>query len=229
MTTDQPPVQDERFKAEMPQIPGVSPGGKRPGGLPAPVKVIGGLVAVILAVVVIGALVSRSRKNAAPAVDPLPQVELAPPDLGNPPAIPPANRGIANTQDMGKVWSSAQFDFRDPLTGERIPSLLLRLPSGSVAQPGGYWALSLKAPYGNCQLELVSDLGKLKTDYGFRAPKHPMVGNPCSRTVFDPLKMSNLPGNIWVRGAIVQGSDLRPPLGIEIKIEGKDIFAVRME
>jgi len=27
----------------------------------------------------------------------------------------------------------------------------------------------------------------------------------------------------------VQGSDLRPPLGIEVKIEGKDIFAVRME
>ena len=56
-----------------------------------------------------------------------------------------------------------------------------------------------------------------------------MVGNPCSHSVFDPTKMTNLPGNVWVRGAIVQGSDLRPPLGIEVKIEGKDIFAVRME
>jgi hypothetical protein len=32
-----------------------------------------------------------------------------------------------------------------------------------------------------------------------------------------------------VRGAIVQGSDLRPPLGIELKVQGKNIQAVRME
>ena len=56
-----------------------------------------------------------------------------------------------------------------------------------------------------------------------------MVGNPCSRTVFDPLKMSNLPGNVFVRGGIVQGSDLRPPLGIELKVQGKNILAVRTE
>jgi hypothetical protein len=41
--------------------------------------------------------------------------------------------------------------------------------------------------------------------------------------------MTMLPGNIWVRGAIVQGSDVRPPLGIEIKIQGKNILAVRRE
>jgi hypothetical protein len=227
--TDQPPVQDERFKAEMPQIPGVGPGAKQ-SGIPAPVKVIGGLVAVILVVVVVGSLVSRSRRSAAPPADPLPQVEAPSPDLGNPPLQnPPASRGIASIDQMAKVWSSTQFDYKDPLSGERTPALLLRLPTGSAGQPAGYWALSLKAPYGNCQLELVSDLDKLKTDYGYRAARHPMVGNPCSRTVFDPLKMTNLPGNIWVRGAIVQGSDLRPPLGIEIKIEEKDIFAVRKE
>jgi hypothetical protein len=57
-----------------------------------------------------------------------------------------------------------------------------------------------------------------------------MVGNPCSRTVFDPLKTANLPGaSVWVRGSIVQGSDLRPPLGIEIKVDGKKILAVRTE
>jgi len=105
----------------------------------------------------------------------------------------------------------------------------LRLPGGSATQPSGYWALSLKAPFGNCQLEYVSDLEKLKSDYGYRAAKHPMVGNPCSRSVFDPLKMASIAGNVWVRGAMVQGSDLRPPLGIEVKIEGKDIFAVRKE
>jgi len=75
----------------------------------------------------------------------------------------------------------------------------------------------------------MTDLEKLKSDYGFRSAKHPMVGNPCSRTVFDPLKMSNLAGNVFVRGGIVQGSDLRPPLGIEIKVQGKNILAVRTE
>jgi hypothetical protein len=72
-------------------------------------------------------------------------------------------------------------------------------------------------------------LAKLKSEYGFKSTNHPMVGNPCSRTVFDPLKMTNLPGGVWVRGAIVQGSDLRPPLGVEIKIQGKNILAVRAE
>jgi hypothetical protein len=32
-----------------------------------------------------------------------------------------------------------------------------------------------------------------------------------------------------VRGSLVQGSDVRPPLGIELKIQGKSILAVRME
>ena len=226
---DQPPASEERFKAEMPQIPGVQPGGKRSsGGSRAPLMVIAGLVIVVFAAVAIGRMVSRSHRSAAPA-DP-PQVEVSEPDLGNPPPqVPPPNRGIATVGELSKAWSSVQFDYRDPLSGEKFPALLLRLPVGSASHPAGYWAMNLKAPYNSCQLEYVSDLQKLRTDYGYGAAKHPMVGNPCSRTLFDPLKMTNLPGNIWVRGAIAQGSDLRPPLGIEIKIEGKDIFAVRME
>jgi len=227
---DRPPVQDERFRAEVPEIPGVDPGRKPPGGLPAPVMVIAGLLIVVLAVVVIGRIVSRAHRSASPAADPLPQVDVAEPDLGNPPPqAPPQNSSVATVNELAKAWSFVQFDYRDPLTGEKVPALLVRLPVGSAMQPTGYWAMNLKAPYNNCELEYVNDLQKLQADYGYRAAKHPMVGNPCSRTLFDPLKMTNLPGNIWVRGAIAQGSDLRPPLGIEIKIEGKDIFAVRME
>ena len=107
--------------------------------------------------------------------------------------------------------------------------MLVRLPAASASQASGYWAFAKNSPYGNCQLEYITDLNKLKIDYGFRAAKHPMVGNPCSRTLFDPLKLTNLPGSVWVRGAIAQGSDLRPPLGIEIKVEGKKILAVRTE
>lgn len=238
--TDQPPapdarvkpdslVKEERFKTEMPAIPGVGTGAPKQPGVPAPVKVVGGLVGVVLAIMVLGLIVSKSRKS-APAVDPLPQVEVPAPDLGNPPPqVPPPMRGIATVDGMSKPWSATEFEFRGPLSAERTPALLLRLPGGSPSQPSGYWAISLKAPYGNCQLELVSDLEKLKTDYGYRAARHPMIGNPCSRSVFDPLKTGNIAGNVWVRGAIVQGSDLRPPLAIEVKIEGKDIFAVRME
>src|SRR5215470_4574799 len=227
--SDQPTAQDEKFKSEMPQIPGVG-SNKRATGIPAPMLVIGGLVVVVLAVVVIGGMVSRSHRNAAPAADSSVQIEVPAPDLGNPPPqAPPVNAGIAKVDQMAKPWSFAQFDFQDPLSRERIAALLIRLPSGSATQPGGYWAMNLKAPYNDCQLEFVNDVSKLRTDYGYRAAKHPMVGNPCSRTVFDPTKLMSLPGNVWVRGAIVQGSDLRPPLGIQLKIEGKDIFAVRME
>jgi hypothetical protein len=106
---------------------------------------------------------------------------------------------------------------------------LIRLPTGSASQSVSYWAFSLNAPFGNCRLEYVTDLAKLKTDYGFGAATHPMVGNPCGRTVYDPLKMMNIPGGVWVRGAIVQGSDLRPPLGIEVEVRDKQILAARME
>lgn len=56
-----------------------------------------------------------------------------------------------------------------------------------------------------------------------------MVVNPCSRAVYDPLQHKELPGNILVRGAVVQGSDLRPPYGIELKVGGNQIRAVAME
>jgi hypothetical protein len=147
-----------------------------------------------------------------------------------PPHATDAEPGIADAAEMAKPWSSKEFFIRNRLSGENVAGLLIRLPAGSPSQASGYWAFSQDAPYGNCKLEYLTDLEKLKNDYGFRAAKHPMVGNPCSRTVFDPLKTTNLPGSgAWVRGSIVQGSDLRPPLGIELKVEGKKILAVRTE
>jgi hypothetical protein len=87
----------------------------------------------------------------------------------------------------------------------------------------------MKAAYGNCQLEYVQDIARLREEYGFRGASHPMIGNPCSRTVYDPLKYGSIGGNVLARGAVMQGSDLRPPLGIEVKVQGKDILAVQME
>jgi hypothetical protein len=130
---------------------------------------------------------------------------------------------------MSKPWTSKSFFFVNHLTGENVPAILIRLSSGSASQVNGYWALETNVPFGNCKLEYITDLDRLINDYDFRAPKHPMVGNPCSRSVFDPLKMTEIPGNFWVRGSLVQGSDVRPPLGIELKIQGKGILAIRME
>jgi len=129
----------------------------------------------------------------------------------------------------GQAVELKEFYVRNRLSGENIPAVLVRLPAGSPSQASGYWAFARNSPYGNGQLEYITDLGRLKSEYGFNGAKHPMVGNPCSRTVFDPLRMATLPGNFLVRGAIAQGSDLRPPLAVELKIQGKDILAVRTE
>ncbi len=228
--TGQPP--SDRFKSEMPQIPGVSGSRSSAASNPA-VKLVIGLLAVLL-VVFLGARFALRPKHAAPPpAEQQPQIEVPSP-APDPSTLLPhatdAEPGIADVAEMAKPWSSKEFYIRNRLTGENIPALLIRLPAASPSQSSGYWAFAQKSPYGNCQLEYLTDLNRLKTDYGFRAPKHPMVGNPCSRTVFDPLKTTNLPGTgAWVRGSIVQGSDLRPPLGIEIKIEGKKILAVRTE
>lgn len=169
--------------------------------------------------------------EATPVAAP-PQIEVPTPPPDPSAAIPhstEANPGVASVAEMAKPWTSKDFFFRNRLTGENIPALLVRLPVGTAAQSASYWALEMSSPFGNCQFEYVTDLEKLRKDYGYAEAKHPMVGNPCSRSVFDPLKLTNLPGNVWVRGAIVQGSDLRPPLGIEVEIKGKEISAIRAE
>lgn len=226
---EQPP--SDRFKADMPQIPGVSSPGTPPASRDSSLKLGIGLLAVLL-VVFLGARWALHPRQGETSVADQPQIEVPTP-APDPTTLMPhatqASPGIANIEEMAKPWSSRQFFIRNELSGENIPAMLIRLPTGSASQAGGYWAFSVSSPYGDCRLEYVTDLAKLKTDYGFSAAKHPMVGNPCSRTVFDPLKMTNLPGDFFVRGGIVQGSDLRPPLGVEIRVRGKDILAIRTE
>ena len=176
---------------------------------------------------------SRPKPVERPVADQAPQIEVPPPPPDPNAALPHATEsdpGIASITDLAKPWASADFFIRNKLTGENIPATIVRLPGGSATSPSGYWAFSRKAPYGNCQLEYISDLDKLRTDYDYKRANHPLVGNPCSRTLYDPLKTTSLPpDNIWIRGAIVQGSDIRPPLGVEIKIQGKQILAIRSE
>lgn len=229
--SDQPTqISNERFKAEMPRIPGVSNPSPRQGGAGGPWLVMAGLLAVVVAVFLGGRLLSKPRHTDPPSA-PAPQIEVPPPSADLTPVVPTATEQdpvIATVSEL-KPWAAKPFTFHNRTTGEYVAALIVRLPGGSPAQASGYWSFAMKAAYGNCQIEYIDDLQKVKNDYGYRQAKHPMVGNPCSRTLYDPLKYAPLPGEVLARGAVVQGSDLRPPLGIEIKVRGKNILATRIE
>jgi hypothetical protein len=197
------------------------------------------MLPLVIGLVVIGIILlfavrwlSRNKVIEPARAEQAPQLEIPPPPPDPASLLPHATESdpvIATVADLSKPWASADFFVRNRLTGENVPATIVRLPSGSPVLPTGYWAFSRKAPYGSCQLEYIADLKRLREDYGFSRANHPLVGNPCSRTLYDPLKTSNLPGNVWMRGGIVQGSDIRPPLGVEIKIQSKQILAMRSE
>jgi hypothetical protein len=228
----EPQPEKQRFKAEMPQIPGVIPGGSRKPGGPSRMPLIVGLAGVVLVFLLGLRLISRPKPVETPVAAAPPQIEVPAPAIDPTASLPHATATepeIATIGEMNKPWASKNFFFVNHLTGENVPAILVRLSSGSPGQADGYWAFEVNAPFGNCKLEYITDLDRLKSDYDFQGARHPMVGNPCSRSVFDPLKMTEIPGNFWVRGMIVQGSDVRPPLGVELKIQSKSILALRME
>lgn len=128
---------------------------------------------------------------------------------------------IATTEDLAKTWSSREFDFRNAGMGETVPAIVVHLP-GNV-----YWAFSLREPYGNCKLEYMTDFQRLQTEYNFTSD-YPVVADPCNRAIFDLTKYGPGPNGL-VRGQIVQGEGIRPPIAIEVRVKGKDIIAVRSE
>lgn len=216
----------------MPQIPGVGPGQKRASRNPMLPLIIGLVVAGVVLLLAIRWF-SRSKPTEQAQGEQAPQIEVPPPPPDPNAALPhatEANPVISTISDLAKPWASQDFFIRNRLTGENIPATIVRLPNSSPAAPSGYWAFSRKAPFGSCELEYITDMNKLRNEYDFQHPTHPLVGNPCTHTLYDPLKTTSvLPDNIWIRGAIVQGSDIRPPLGVEIEIHGKEILAIRSE
>lgn len=223
-----------RFRPEMPQIPGVTQGTPQaqarrgPGGTNLqPLLQIGGIVAIV---VVLGGMifwwaVSRPHgvaKTASPDVDTAEQSTPPPPSTDS---IAPAQAGptvAAKVEELSKPWSAKKFTYTDPLTHEKTPALVIRIPGGEL------WAFSLQGPMGRCELEFVTDLGSIASRFGYRAT-HPMVVNPCDKTVYDPLKVGALGGNTWTRGEIVQGSALRPPISIDVRVSGRSIVADNIE
>jgi hypothetical protein len=158
-----------------------------------------------------------------PTVQPTPTAPPAAAEAPKPAANLPIGPGpIATTEELTKAWAGKRFLFRDPLTSEPVPAMIVRLPDGS------YWAFSLREPFGTCELDYVTELGKLSTDYNFRAT-HPMIVNSCTHTVYDLLRYGSSSDGGLVRGEVVEGTGIRPPMAIEVRVEGKQLVTARME
>ncbi len=229
------------FKPQQPSIPGVLPGnGKAKAETPAspenssvpqqkappPIKLIA--IAAVGALVILAGLIFWSRSStpkptqaSADSTGPAPAAPAVAPKSA---ASPPTGPGpVATTAELAKTWSAKRFIYRSLITDRDEPAMVVRLPRGE------YWGFSLIEPFGNCELEFITDLNKLKTEYGFRAD-HPMVGDPFNHTVYDLLRYGGgASSEDLVRGVIVQGNGIRPPMAIEIRANGKDIVAMREE
>ena len=221
----------DRFHPEMPTIPGVGPGSRQAArGLSGidtqKLLQIGAAVAAVLFIGVV--IFWWTRGKASGKADPNADSEVAEQAIPTPPptnTIAPAHDGpsvAASVDELSKPWAAKKFIFVNPLTLEHINSMVIRLPGG------GLWAFSLQGPFGRCELEFVTDLGVLASQYKYNA-SHPMVVNPCDSTVYDPMKVGAVGGNTWVRGEIVRGSSLRPPISIEVKVVGRSIVADSIE
>ena len=138
-----------------------------------------------------------------------------------PPQLPEAPGPVATVEEMAKPWSVAKFRFHRA-TGELANAMVIRLPSAP-----GYWGLLSVAPYGRCDLQLETDLAKIRTQYKFAAT-HPMVVDSCTEAVYDPLALGNSSG-MWIRGKVAAGPGIRPPLEVEIKVEQGYVVASRSE
>lgn len=190
-------------------------------------------VAFLLVVSLVVWLAGGSGETPAPAAPPTTSSESA----ALPPGSPRVTSGVAveivtlpapvaTTQEMAKPWTAKRFIVRQ--AGQRTPAMVVRVPAGSAGTANGYWAFLLTSPFGRCELELLDDLEKLQSEYGYRA-QHAMVVDPCSRAVFHPLRMGSIGQSTYVRGEVVQGSALRPPIAIDLRVERGQVIAVRTE
>ncbi len=226
----------------MPNIPGVG----RPDHLPVrtaagPFSAQGLRLLLLIGLpllVCVGAIVwihsvrSRVKSQTISQADPHDVLEGAPPveSMQTPAEGKPSRVGpgqIARLDELAKPWSSVAFTFVRPDTHEEVPALVVRLP-GAAGSTGSYWAFSSVEPYGKCDLVYLTDTKQLASQFGFAA-SHPMVADPCDGAVFDPLGMGARPDGKWIRGAIVQGGALRPPLAIEVSVRTNGLYADRIE
>jgi hypothetical protein len=234
----------DAFSPQQPQIPGVSnptkpaaaqsaaadgktdsdpkasaPAATQSGGLPTWITLS---IAGALILIITGVWWSRRTPNEQILSEQASNVSAATPAPAKAAQNLPLGPGeIATTDELADTWSSKKFLFRNTMTDEQIPAMIVHLPGGT------YWGFSLREPYGTCEMEWVTDLQKLESEYKYRA-QHAMVGDPCNHSVFDLTRYGSGPNGL-VRGEIKQGAAVRPPIAIEIETKGKRLLAVRIE
>lgn len=131
---------------------------------------------------------------------------------------------IATMDELAKPWSSKKFDFVDPQSHDSVPAIAIRLPGAGES----FWAFSVNTPFSRCELQFITDLSALSQRFAYPAT-HPMVVSECDGTIYDPLKMATLSDGSWVRGDIVRGGGIRPPIGIQVQVRAHQLVAARME
>lgn len=237
--TPKTPNKPVPLNASAPKIPGVPPPKPKKLISPKPIVKPGAPVAVqqkapgylwaigivVLVVFVVGCIWlfsgSKQKTSAAASMSASAPTTAAKPSLiVNSTKLPVAPGPIATTDELTQPWSAKKFLFRNA-KGKSFTAMLVKLPDNS------YWAFFLREPYGSCELEYVTDLDKLSSEFGFSAT-HPMAVDPCSHTVFDLSQYGSGPSG-EVRGEIVAGTGVRPPLAIEVEVHGTNIFATRAE
>jgi hypothetical protein len=245
-----PPAKFDPFKPAQPRIPGVSdapaavapePAPDQPalraprGKLPTQWIAAGAAGAVVLGMLLAWIFLRPAARNATAsqaspaAASPVETTAAAASSSATvasevPPIYPDE---VATTEEMGKPWAWKRFNFMKAIAQGPVPAMVVRLPGGSSKNEASYWAFSLRSRYGKCDMEIVTDLERLRTEFGYGA-QHPMIVEPCTSTVFDPLRRATVSG-AWVRGEIVQGAALRPPLMMDVQLKGNRILVVQME
>jgi hypothetical protein len=221
-----------RFKSQMPAIPGVISGvaaNQQTKPDRTWIFVAAGIVFLIVCIVA-WRILRGSHTPTATATEVL-TPSPAPEELPPPPAAPAAqadSNEIGTLAELSQPWASKKFKYTHGFPRETVFGIAIRLPNGNGRTASSFWGVQLKAPYGQCNLEYVTDLNELSAKYGYRAT-HPMVVEPCTSTVYDPLRTGTLSDGSWARGEIVQGAGFRPPMQVEILIKGDKLIVGRSE
>ena len=224
--TPTPAPAQRKITPAMPHIPGVGDAPKAPRFDPKP------LIGTALAVAVCAALFvvwfwhqHHGKPEAAVPAQAIPEPTIQTP----PPIDKSANTdsdAIGTLDELAKPWAYKKFVFVDPKTHESVPAMVIHIPSS-----GGrdlFWAFSMNTPFSQCELQYVTDVAALSQRYAYPVA-HPMLVSDCDGTLYDPLKMATLPDGSWVRGEIVRGGGIRPPIAIQVHVRGRVLVADRIE
>jgi len=221
-----PPSAHRKTTPEMPRIPGVNEAPTPAGFQPKPHLALA-LAALLCASGFALWLLHRRNTDLKPSAPAEAATYSAPTSSASSTKTTDTEpNAIATLYELTKPWSSKTFHFLDPKTQQSIPAMVIHLP-GSATNPS-FWAFALTNPLSRCQLQYVTDLRVLSQRYAYSA-EHPMVVSDCDGILYDPLKMATLPDGSWVRGDVVRGGGIRPPMSIQVEVRGRDLVAKRME